>query len=250
MILVSQRGRLISYAKRYLPKPIKIFIKSVFSIEYIGNTTHPKNIGSKGAFVSNYWEKLRDIPGFFNFDDAFHFSFILNLQSLYEIEGDMLEVGSFHGRSAALMSVCLKPSERLHVCDSFGEETEDQRRYYNKPTPQDLLKNIMSINNKILRSQIVIHNCLSDNIKLDENIKFRFIHLDGGHSAEQIRRDLAMAKKHILPKGIISIDDYGHPGLPEVQQGVDQFLNDNQDMRILMDANRHGADGRKLYIYK
>jgi hypothetical protein len=99
-------------------------------------------------------------------------------------------------------------------------------------------------------SRIIIHQCLSNDLILKKDEKFRFIHIDGGHSSKQVYFDLSLSKTHLIEKGIIAIDDYKHRDFPVVTQGVEKFLSKNYNLEILADLNRHGAIGRKFYLMK
>jgi len=91
---------------------------------------------------------------------------------------------------------------------------------------------------------------LSNDLHLNKEEKLRFIHIDGGHSAEQAYFDLNLCSKHLAPHGIIVMDDYYNKLWPGVTQGTDKFLNDSDTLSVLADLNRHGALGRKLYLIK
>src|SRR5690606_15416567 len=99
---------------------------------------------------------------------------------------------SFYGRSTALMATCLKEDEKIFVCDAFQGDTDD--RYSNKPTPDYLLSNVMNINPSLSSDKLVIFACLSNELQMESNLQFRFIHIDGGHSREQVKFDLALCK--------------------------------------------------------
>lgn len=196
--------------------------------------------------ASEVFEKIKVMPGWFNFDDCTHFHLILTMQSSLGIRGDFLEIGSYHGRSTAVMCRYLNDGEKIIVCDAFESQTEDN--YEDKPSPAVLLDNILKINPRLNPSKVSIRYCLSSELSFEKSVKFRFIHLDGGHSKDQVLEDLNLCKNHLINKGIIAIDDYQNNAWPEVTIGVNEFLSKNSQFSILADFNRHGAVGRKLYI--
>ncbi len=69
--------------------------------------------------------RAEKIPGFFNYDDAQHFQLVLRMQALMGITGDLLEIGSWKGRSASFMSFFVQPGERLIVSDVFSLPAND-----------------------------------------------------------------------------------------------------------------------------
>jgi len=205
-------------------------------------------IGNPAAAITERFLKVRQIPGFFNVDDFNHFGIILSLQNLYGVRGDILEIGTYHGRSSSALALNLYPGEKLHLCDVFDEGADDQ--YFNLPTQRDVVSNIQRVAPDISEDDLVFHNCLSSQLSFAGGQKFRFVHIDGGHGFDEVMNDLSIADTALSNDGIICIDDYGHPAWPEVTTAVDHFLEENPKFFVLADVNRHGAVGRKLYISK
>jgi hypothetical protein len=239
--------------KKLVPESFKKIIrryqgKKIQHSARLRESTSYSDLGEAGPLISNVFNRLKDIPGWFNVDDCNHFFLMLSYQSAMGIKGDLLEIGSYHGRSTSLMAMCLRPGERIVVCDAFESDTEDI--YNKKPSPEILISNIERLNPELKRNRIIIHNCLSNNLHLGAEEKFRFVHIDGGHSAEQAYFDLRLCSKRLLPNGIIVMDDYHHKNYPGVTKGTDKFLNSSNALSVLADVNRHGALGRKLYLVK
>lgn len=239
--------------KTLVPETLKKIIRCYQGKElqpsaHLRESTSYADIGEAGPLIKDVFSRLKDIPGWFNVDDCGHFFLVLSYQSAMGIKGNLLEIGSYYGRSTALMAKCLEPGERIVVCDAFELDTDDD--YGNKPSPENLISNIERVNQKMEKDRIVIHKCLSNDLYLDAEEKFRFIHIDGGHSAEQAYSDLQLCSKHLLPNGIIVMDDYHNNYWPEVTQGTDRFLKESDAFSVLADLNRHGALGRKLYLIK
>ena len=207
-----------------------------------------EHIGEAGPLIVGMFDRVAGIPGWFNVDDCMHFHLVLAMQTAMGIAGDIFEIGSYHGRSTSIMALHLTPSERIVVCDTFQAQTED---HYNRlPSPANLVGNIMSVNPGLDRTKIVIHNCSSTDLSFPPEQKFRFIHIDGGHSRNVVHSDLKLSAKHLMPKGVIVVDDYHHPHWSDVTVGVDRFLSETGEFDVLGDLNRHGALGRKLYLIK
>lgn len=199
-----------------------------------------------GPLVTDVFDHIKTIPGWFNIDDCAHFYLLLSLQSHYGVRGDVLEIGSYHGRSTAMLAYCLQPGEKLVVCDAFEMETADP--YTDKPSPQQLRANIRRVVPAFDFAALDIHACLSSELRFSADARFRFIHVDGGHNRDVVESDLQLCRKHILPHGIVAVDDYHNAAWPEVTQAADDFLAANEDFAVLADLNRHGAGGRKLYL--
>jgi predicted O-methyltransferase YrrM len=162
------------------------------------------------------------------------------------MQGDLLEIGCYHGRSTALLAMCLKPGERLVVCDAF--DLPLKHSYGNSPTPDILWKNLQTAVPQLCRESVEIHRGYSQDLRLPENAGFRFAHIDGGHDRDEVLRDLRLCASRMLPGGIIVLDDYFHPDYVGVTEGALLFLHERDDFQVLADLNRRGALGRKLYL--
>lgn len=236
---------MIKRIKALAPKGLKKWLKGRGHAGHLRESTRFRDLGTAGPTVEVF-EKLKAIPGWFNVDDCGHFSLLLAQQSMFGLRADILEIGSYHGRSTALLAACLKEGERVVVCDAFESETED--RYAERPSPETLLRNIRRVVPALDAARVEIHECFSNDLRLDPERRFRFIHIDGGHSREQALFDLELCSRHLMPGGTIVMDDYHHPAWPGVTQATDEFLAANDGFEVLADLNRHGALGRKIYL--
>jgi predicted O-methyltransferase YrrM len=199
--------------------------------------------------VTRLFHRLRRIPGWFTVDDCAHFHVILQMQNRTGVGGDLLEIGSYYGRSTGAMFGHLKPGEKLIVCDAFDTiRTEDS--YSSFPTVKEFLRNIVDAHPGADLSRIEVHECLSSALTLPGSCTLRFAHVDGGHSRDEALQDLELAYARLCPGGVIAVDDFEHPGWPEVSRGVSDFLSRHADMQVLADLNRFGEAGRKVYLIR
>lgn len=236
-----------------LPQPIrrwgwKTLVMPIRKVSDLRTSTKYRHIGPSGPLVKNVFDEISSIPGAFNLDDMSHFYCILKSQSIFGLSGNLLEIGAFFGRSTSMMCSVLEEGEVMHVCDAFTQATEDS--YSAQPTEEVLMRNIRKATPEFSDSSIIIHNCLSNDLKLSEEDKFRFVHVDGGHSDEQAFADLELVAPSVLLNGIIAVDDYDHRHWPGVTSAVDRFLSLNKHFEVFADLNRHGALGRKVYLRK
>ena len=212
------------------------------------NSTSVARFAEKSPLITDDFERIKSIPGWFNLDDCTHFHLILSLQSKLGLGGDLLEIGSYHGRSAALLAGYLNEGEKLVVCDTFEADVED---YYPDPaSPEILSQNVLRVNSQLDPARIEVNACESRDLDLGPGARFRFVHVDGGHSFESAIGDLRICRDHVLPLGVVAIDDYMHIRWPEVTAAVRDFLAEQNDFQILADLNRRGAVGRKLYLIR
>jgi hypothetical protein len=198
--------------------------------------------------ITDVFERIRVLPGWFNVDDCAHFHLILSHQTALGMAGDLLEIGSYHGRSTCMLAYSLKSAERLVVCDAFDQPTED--RYRDRPTEQGLVANLRSVAPSLRPDQVRIVRAYSRDLTFEPGQTFRFAHIDGGHAYDTVVCDLGLVAARIMPHGVIAVDDYENRMFPAVTRAVDDFLGARTDYSVLADLNRHGAVGRKIYLLR
>jgi predicted O-methyltransferase YrrM len=201
---------------------------------------------AKRSAALEIFDRASKVPGYFNADDALHFALVLGLQNMQGPRGDILEIGTWFGRSAGYLANFLGPGERLVVCDAFLRETED--RYPGRPTEAVLRANIRAIAPRHDPVALIVHNCLSSELKLPVDAMFRCAHIDGGHAHAQALADLHLAADHIKPGGLLIVDDYEHKDWPGVTTAVRAFLAARADYVVMAAVNRWQAKGQKLYL--
>jgi hypothetical protein len=206
----------------------------------------PRLPANPGPLITRVGPRVAPIPGWFNGDDLAHFTLVLETQSAAGLRGDLLEIGCFHGRSAAVLAMHLRDAEHLVLADAFDLPLAEP--YGDTPTPEGVRRNLAAAVPGLDPGRVTIHRAYSRDLVLPETLRVRFAHVDGGHEAETVRSDLETCDTHLIPGGVIAVDDFAHPGWPGVSEGVRAFLSDHPAYRVLADLNRAGALGRKLYL--
>lgn len=210
---------------------------------------NPKEFPKAGSLSSGVTAYLRATPiaGYMNIDDAQHFSLVLGLQNACGPHGDILEIGTFFGRSASIIATLMRPGERLVVCDAYNTNTTIDK-YPNYPSVEQFRENVRLVAPDFDQASLVIHNCLSKDLKLPPDDRFRCAHIDAGHSHEEALFDLRLVADHIVKGGLIIVDDYLHPSWPGVTTAVEAFLKERNDFVVVAAMNRSAAAGQKLYL--
>jgi hypothetical protein len=203
-------------------------------------------IANPGPLLTRIAPRLAPIPGWFNLDDLAHFTLVLQTQATSGLRGDLLEIGCYHGRSAAVLAMHLADGERLVLADAFDLPLDEP--YGDTPTPEGVWSNLAAAVPDLPRERIQILRAYSRDLQLPEGLRVRFAHVDGGHDRETVECDLALCAGRLIPGGVMVVDDYAHPHHPGVSDGVHAFLAANPHFRVLADLNRAGALGRKLYL--
>lgn len=157
--------------------------------------------------------------GWFWPEDFDLFDRILAHQLADDITGDLLEIGCYHGKSAILMGCGLRDDENLVICDLFGgdaEETAEATDHFEAGFGVDTFKNNYT---QTHHREPVIHAGSSLNLQLGDQ-KFRFTHVDGGHSEEVAFADIYTSLTASLPNAVIAIDDYRTHHTPGVGAAI------------------------------
>lgn len=117
---------------------------------------------------------------------------LLSEQRNLGVKGDLLEIGTYRGKSAVILGHHLQGSERLTLVDIH--DYLDRKAIAPFAGSVDFL--------------------LTDSARLDENIeasrRFRFIHIDASHGYHETFRELQLADRHLAPLGIIAMDDFAN----------------------------------------
>lgn len=204
--------------------------------------------GAQHGPAAALFQSISGIPGWFTFDDTVVFSLILDSQRALGIQGDVLEIGSYHGRSTVVLAAHLAPGERLLVCDAFESETSDH--YGNRPTPEKVRANVARVAGSAAADAVDIYQGLSTSLTLPAGQRLRFAHIDGGHDEETVLHDIRLAYRNLVGGGVLALDDFQHPRWPGVTAGIDRARREITDLSVIGDFNRRGELGRKLYLMK
>jgi SAM-dependent methyltransferase len=126
--------------------------------------------------------------------------------------GDIVEIGVWKGKSLALTQRLTRPPTKvigIDPCELRGQR--DELRYFHRTVFPE--------------SQIIEgYSHLSIEKVLDISNKFKLLHIDGGHSSENVWMDFLMYERFVVPGGYIVFDDYVDPDCsPEVGRTVDKM---------------------------
>lgn len=174
--------------------------------------------------ILNRYLEIRDkMNGWITPGAAELFAWVDRIQKQEGIIGNLFEIGVHHGKTAILLAYMADSrSEQLGVCDVFGM-AEKNVTGSGRGDKEIFLSHFRSYvgDTSFLR----IFEKPSDELLLDEiGTGYRFFHVDGGHSAEEVFGDLCLAEAALSERGIIAVDDYFNEAWPDVSAGVSRFM--------------------------
>ncbi len=145
----------------------------------------------------------------------------LGFQSARGVTGDILEIGTFRGKCAALMAQHLRPGERLTLVDIAD--------YLDRAALEPLKDRIDFI--------------LAPSDRLASTMPgyrarrgtFRFIHIDASHGYRETQHELGLAE-HLLGRGgIIAMDDFTNLNFAQNMAAIFHYLFTRKtDLRMFL----------------
>jgi methyltransferase family protein len=165
---------------------------------------------------------IADIPGWFPWIDQVMFEHLLSPTSAVP-RGNLVELGVYLGKSAALIGRHVGADETFTVCDLFGTDpgTDANRRENAKSYAQLTLTafehNYLSLFDHL---PTVVQDYSSTIVNHVEAGSVRFLHVDASHLYEHVAVDVESARELLLPDGVVVFDDYRSDHTPGVSAAV------------------------------
>jgi hypothetical protein len=180
---------------------------------------------ARGDELERYSYSMERIPGWFANADLQLFKITTDVQHSLGIRGDVLEIGTYFGRSGILLGYLVDDDEQLVICDLFdlppaSTVGQDELAGFSgpQPTQADFEANFLRFHSKL--PTILRQPSTQLPTPLPPDAKFRFIHIDGSHVYSEVKDDIARALELIGPGGVIVFDDFSSSHLPGVAAGV------------------------------
>lgn len=154
-----------------------------------------------------------------------------NYHAEHGVKGDALEIGVFQGKFFLALAAAVEPeevtvgidifSDQFLNVDNSGAPEEDLLSIFNgnveKYAPNARQLRIITGDSMVTRA--------ADLIDIAPTKGYRFISVDGGHTAEHVVNDLLLAADLVVSGGVVFLDDWSSPHWPGVVEGYDRFMS-------------------------
>lgn len=177
--------------------------------------------------------KLNMIEGWLHIVSSFIIPILNNAQKNKQIYGDIIEIGTWQGKSLILFQHLLEHSELIHGYDlNIQDKLKENIHTFCIKNGENIL--LSKVNSLMLN--------LEDIKREHKNI--RFFHVDGSHTYKQALNDIYLATQSTNKNGIVIIDDFFSPTVPGVTQALFYLLEYNNTNNFFPFA----IGGAKVYL--
>lgn len=192
--------------------------------------------------VMGYLPVYRSLKGWFAFTDLLVFDALLDAQVASGTQGDLLEIGVMHGKSAFFLSRKIRLSDSLVLCDVFempppnSANAAENTTSYRGVTRAAFDKSVAELAPRPPRVFQV------PSVQLGEHVdsgSVRFAHVDGGHLYSEVSADVDLIERLLIPEdGWVAFDDIRTPHAPGVAAAVWPALARGPLVPVLMTSTK------------
>lgn len=173
--------------------------------------------------AAGYIGQMHRIDGWLSPTDADWFVQVDEVQKASGTEGDMVEIGVWHGRGAILMHHLLRESERVFAVDIF-DLREREHPFFNDPARLHANARAFGCDGRLVPVRM---DTLQDGHRLPEALRgrpIRLAHIDGGHDYEVVRRDIEIVWRLLGEGAVLVFDDFFSQAHAGTTQAILEFL--------------------------
>ena len=159
------------------------------------------------------------IPGMISTDSG---KYLYSLCYMQEAIGDVVEIGSWQGRSASFLARAVADSENgyFFAVDHFKGNVGKEGLYFSNSDGATDLETVFSSNMERIGLQDSVNLLSMDNGQAAEFLegkKVRFLFIDGDHTKSGVEKDIELFFPLLVKGGIVVFDDFSKdfPGLIE-----------------------------------
>jgi Methyltransferase domain len=162
-----------------------------------------------------YLQSCANIPGWFFPVSVAIWDTLLSYQAENNIRGNLMEIGVFKGKSATMAALHSHANETCVLVDPMPLDEVRQRIEHLAPEAQ--CHYLQEMSQYLLRYPFLTEAARD----------FRWIHIDGEHTAQAVSNDLSIAETLLSDRGILALDDFFSPCYPQITLALFRFLEAN-----------------------
>lgn len=170
-----------------------------------------------------YIEQMQRIDGWLSSSDAAWFVQVDEVQKASGIDGDMVEIGVWHGRGAILFHHLLRESEQVFAVDIF-DLRDSEHRFFNDPARLGENAEAFGCDDRLVPFRM---DTMKDGHRFPDALQgrpVRLAHIDGGHDYEVVRRDIEIVWRSLGEGAVLVFDDFFSPAHAGTTQAILEFL--------------------------
>lgn len=162
-------------------------------------------------------EQIEKVGGWMEPRAMDFFEALNNIQRAQGIEGHIMEIGTYYGKSAAVLGQFLAPHEEFYCNDTFSGYKKVENNFRN--SFEAFFENMTG-------RKAIVRQMLSTELtpEILDNKQFRIWHIDGYHSFEDTLADMKLGASMLAERGMIICDDFLNPDWLGVGQAINEFL--------------------------
>lgn len=141
--------------------------------------------------------------------------FLYTMCYMQQSKGDVVEVGSWQGRSTSFLARAVSNSKNgnFYAIDHFKGNSGKEKLYAaGKNDLSDLKSNFLSNMERVgLSDSVILLNMPNEQAEREiKDINIRFLFIDGDHSKEGVEKDIELFFPKLQPGSIVVFDDFSN----------------------------------------
>lgn len=185
--------------------------------------------------LSAYRSITSFIPGMIKPEAA---ELLYALAVIQDIEGDILEVGSWQGKSTSYLARAVADSNNGHMyaVDHFMGNVGKENLYFvdGGCLKDNFLKNIQALN---LNHVVTLFPCHSEQAYQSlSDLNIRLLFIDGDHTEDGVKKDIELFCQLVRKGGIVVFDDFDRTS-PGVVLASEKWVNSQRPRSTFVYGN-------------
>lgn len=167
--------------------------------------------------------------------------FLYSMCYMQELIGDVVEIGSWQGRSTSFLARAVNNSRngKFYAIDHFKGNVGKETSYaLGQDGLGDLEDNFLLNMKRIgMADSVQLLNMPNDQAEAEiQDIKIRFLFIDGDHTKKGVEKDIELFFPKLMPGSIVVFDDFSK-GFPGLVEAVDSLISERKFSKIMSYSN-------------